>query len=470
MLTRLLKRITNLQADELPAAMLSWACFFFIFSGYYILRPLREEMGLAGGVGNLPWLFMATLVAMLLATPLFGALVNRFPRRTFVSVTYRFFMVNLLIFFGLLHLLPAAADVTIGRVFYVWVSVFNLFAVSLFWAFMADGFDYLRSKRVFGFIAMGGSLGAIVGAALTAALVGSVGRLNLILLAVVLLEIAVRCFHGLGRMFATIGIAAVKDEETLLPVNVDAATQTADPPLTSASATAPPARASELQTGAGILGGIVATLRSPYLLAISAYLFLYSLSSTFLYFEQANIVAAAVVDRTARAALFARIDLWVNVLTLVTQIAFTGRIIPRLGVGLTLAMLPLLTAAGFASLALAPVLTALVIFQVTRRATNYALVKPARETLYTIVPLPIKYKAKSFIDTFVYRGGDALGAGLFGLLTRAGWGLSAIAWLAVPCAVVWGAVGIFLGARQRRYAREQGFEKSVKKSIGHHAA
>ncbi len=439
MFTRLLKRLTSLRDEEMGAALLACAAFFFIFSGYYILRPLREEMGLAGGVRNLPWLFLATLTTMLLATPLFGALVNRFPRRVFVSVTYRFFMINLLAFFAMLSWLPSSADVTIGRIFYVWVSVFNLFAVSLFWAFMADGFDFFRSQRVFGFIAVGGSSGAIVGAALTAGLVDSVGRVKLILLAILFLELAVQCLGRLGKLF----------------------------PHQPARASATELSVPHLATGAGVLGGIGATVRTPYLLAISSYLFLYSLSSTFLYFEQANIVAGAVVERAGRTALFARIDLWVNILTLVTQIGLSGRIIPRLGVGPTLALLPALTVVGFASLALAPVLTVLVIFQVTRRAANYALVKPARETLYTIVPLHMKYKAKSFIDTFVYRGGDALGATLFGLLTRAGWGLSAIAWLAVPFAIAWGGVGLYLGARQRRYACEQGFDRADQKSLGH---
>jgi AAA family ATP:ADP antiporter len=181
-------------------------------------------------------------------------------------------------------------------------------------------------------------------------------------------------------------------------------------------------------------------------------LFLYSLSSTFVYFEQANIIDAALSDRAARAALFARIDAWVNGLTLVTQLLWTGRIIKRLGVALVLAMLPLVSAIGFVVLAGAPILPVLVVFQIVRRATNYALVKPARETLFTVVSRDARYKAKNFIDTFVYRGGDALGAWGFSLLQRLGLGLSQLALAAVPLALVWAVVGFFLGRRQRRAA------------------
>ena len=392
-----LKRMTGLRRGEARAVLTSAAYFFCVLCGYYMLRPLREEMGLAGGVDNLPWLFMATLGAMLLATPLFGALVDRFPRRVFIPAAYRFFALNLLIFYALMHWLPAGAERHLGRVFYVWLSVFNMFAVSLFWAFMADGFGLERSKRLFGLIAVGGTLGAIAGAGMTAGLVGVLGRATMLLPAAVMLEAAVQCVRALCREFGLAGTTARPAGE-----NVPTA--------------APEAR----RMRGGALNGIRLAFGSPYLLAICGYLFLYSLSSTFLYFEQAHIVAAAVAERAARAALFARIDLWVNVLTLAVQLAATGRVLSRLGVGLTLASLPALSALGFGALAAAPTLAVLVVFQVVRRAANYALIRPARETLYTIVPLEHKYKAKSFIDTFVYRGGDALGATLFGGLTGLG--------------------------------------------------
>jgi len=424
-----LKRAAGIRDGETRAVLLSCLYFFFVLSAYYILRPLREEMGLAGGVRNLPWLFLCTLGVMFLATPLFGALVNRYPRRIFLPATYWFFTINLLVFFVMLRSLSDGSDILLGRIFYVWISVFNMFAVSLFWAFMADGFGFDRSKRLFGLIAIGGTLGAVVGARITAELVGMIGRPNLILVSMALLIAAILCVRSLKFAFAN-----------LAP----------EPADNSGDATAGGAAIGESGMNGGILNGIRLTLRSPYLLGISAFLFLYSLSSTFLYFEQANIVAGAVADRAARAALFARIDFWVNLITLITQIAFTGRIIRRFGVSAALAALPVLTAVGFLALGLAPALTVLIIFQVSRRAANYALVRPARETLFTILPLEEKYKAKSFIDTFVYRGGDALGASAFDLLTKAGLGLAGIAFTAVPIAVAWGAVGLWLGIAQRR--------------------
>ncbi|MBC8426745.1 MFS transporter [bacterium] len=421
MIHKWLGKITGVRDDEIGVALLSCAYFFCVLCGYYILRPLREEMGLAGGVDALPRLYLVNLGVMLVAAPVFGWLVNRFKRRAFIPVVYRFFMMNMLIFFALTKMMSGAAEITLGRVFYVWVSVYNMWAVSLFWAYMADGFDLERSKRLFGFIAMGGTVGAIIGAAITAGLVDTLGRVNLILISIVLLELAVRCVNALGRRFA-------------------------------AGAARPDWHEAEATARGGFLNGVTTTLRSPYLLGISAYLFLYSLSSTFLYFEQAHIIGAAVAERAARAALFARIDLWVNLLTLALQIVVAGRLIPRIGVGITLTLLPILTVVGFLVLGWAPVLVVLVIFQVVRRAGNYALIRPARETLYTIVPLDQKYKAKSFIDTFVYRGGDALGAGVFDALIRAGLGLAGIAFTAAPIAAVWGVVGLFLGTAQQRLA------------------
>lgn len=422
-----LRRIADVRPGEARPALLAAAYFFCLLGGYYVIRPLRDEMGIAAGVRNLPYLFLVTLAAMLLVAPLFGALVRRYRREVFVPLAHRFFGANLVLFFLAFVLLPASADIDLGRAFYVWTAVFNLFSVSLFWAFMADVFGYARSKRLFGLIAVGGTAGALLGSSLTAALVGSLGRVPLLLLAAVLLELGVRCMQRLGRPGAV-------------------------PPAAEPDGTLEPVARDDDERDGGILAGIRLAATDPYLLAVTAYLFLYSLSSTFIYFEQANIVDAALSDRVARAALFARIDTWVNGLTLVTQLMWTGRIIKRLGVALTLALLPMLTAAGLVALGFVPTLPVLVVFQIVRRATNYAVVKPARETLFTIISRDAKYKAKNFIDTFVYRGGDALGAWSFSLLQRVGVSLAAIAFIAVPTALVWTAVGLYLGRRQTRLA------------------
>jgi AAA family ATP:ADP antiporter len=414
----------KLEPGEGRFAWHSALLFFLIMTGYFILRPLREEMGLAGGVRNLPYLYLATLASVAVATPLFGMLVRRYPREVFLPLVYRFFALNLAVFFVVLKFAEGAALVTVGRVFYVWLSVCNMFLVSLYWAFMSDGWGYLRSKRVFGVVAIGGTVGAILGSGLTTALVETVGRANLLLLSIAFMEAAARLTRRLSDAFAAADLKA------------------GDPQA------APVARA----PGEGALAGVSLTLTSPYLLAVSAYLMLYSLTSTFLYFQQAHIVDALELSREAKAAVFGRIDLWVNVTTLAGQLLVTGRLLRRLGTGPVLALLPAVVAVGFAALGAAPVLSVLILFQVARRAVNYAFTKPAREILFTTVDRNVRWKAKSFIDTFVYRGGDALGAGVFDGLTRMGIGLVGVAWLVVPSAVAWCALGLYLGRRQQRAA------------------
>jgi len=426
-----LQKSLGVQEEETTLVLLSALLFYIVMSSYYILRPLREEMGIHGGVRQLPKLFLATLAVMALITPLFGSLVRRFPREKFIPIVYRFFAGNLIVFFVVLGRIEGESLVLAGRIFYVWISVFNLFALSLFWAFMADGFGYQRGRRLFGIIAIGGTLGAITGSGLTANLVDVIGRNNLLLFSILLLEVAVQTIKSLSGRFRLADFHAENG----------------------------PGRPVAKVSGQGVLAGFSLTMSSPYLLAISAYLFLYSLGSTFLYFEQANIIDAYVLTCEARTAIFGRIDLWTNILTLCGQLLVTGRLMPRLGTGKVLALLPVAVAVGFALLGLANLgyasaLTVLVIFQVVRRAMNYALVKPARETLFTLVDRNVRYKAKSFIDTFVYRGGDALGAGLFSALTAAGLGLAGVAFTAVPMALVWGAVGLYLGRRQQQLVHQ----------------
>lgn len=425
MLTALIKKITGIHSDEVKACMLSFAYFFCVLSAYFVLRPLREEMGLAGGIRNLPWLFAGTLLATLVLVPLFGTLVSRYKRRTFISFSYHFFAINLLIFYFLMLYSDASMDILLGRVFYIWLSAFNLFVVSVFWSFMADGFGYEKSRRLFAFFAAGGTTGAIVGAAITTGLVEVIGRLHLMLFSVVLLELAVRIVHVLDKEFE----------------RFEHSPSAAEPLLSNNGST--------LQQ---ITAGITLTLRSPYLLGIAGYLLLYSFLSTFLYFIQANIIDGALQSRTEKTALFAQIDLLVQILTLFMQIFITGHLMRKLGVGLVLIIVPLLTIAGFISLALAPVLVTLVIFQVVRRAGSYALTRPARETLFTILGREEKYKAKNFIDTFVYRTGDAVSAGANGFLGMIGVGIASVSWIAVPFAVIWTGMGVWLGYRQKKHA------------------
>jgi AAA family ATP:ADP antiporter len=410
-----LRRIVDVREGEVRALALSAAYFFFLLASFYIIRPLREEMGVAGGVRNLAWLFTGTLVTMLLVHTPFAALVARFPRRRFVTLTYRFFIANILLFYALLRVMPEAHGIWVGRVFFVWTSVFNLFVVSVFWAVMVDVFGPEQGKRLFGVIAVGGTLGAIAGAGVTALLAKPLGPVTLLLLSALLLELALQCMRALTH-------------------DVD--------PTPGRAATA------EHPIGGGTLGGILGALRSPYLLGICAYMLLFTLGSTVLYFHQASLAETHFTDRAVRTAFFARLDLAVNVLTVLTQVFVTARILRLLGVAATLSLVPILSMAGFATLGAVPLLATFVVFQVLRRAGEYAVGRPTREILYTVVTREEKYKAKNFIDTFVYRAGDQLAAWSYTGLTAVGLGIAAISWIMVPLAALWGAVAFWLGRRE----------------------
>lgn len=415
---RLLRKVVDVRSDEVRALTLGFVYYFFILSSYYIIRPIRDDMGAAGGVENLPWMFTGTLVAMLIANALFAALVAKFSRRRFIPIAYRFFILNLLLFFVLLLLNQKNQQVWVGRAFFIWTSVFNLFVVSVFWAFMADVFSTDQGKRLFGFISVGGTLGGIVGAAITATLVQRVGTLNLLLISAALLELSAQCV----RLFPTAfdgSRASIREKA-----------------------------AAESPIGGGIWAGIIHDLRSPYLLGICAYMLLYAVTSTILYFQQVGIAANAFADRGARTAFFAQIDLLVNILTIVVQAFLTGRLLKWLGVGVTLALLPALSVIGFTAMGVAPTLGLLVVFLTLRRAGNFALARPAREVLFTVVSREDKYKAKSFIDTFIYRAGDQIGAWSTPALGWLGVGLSGISFIAAPLAALWLLISLWLGRKQ----------------------
>jgi AAA family ATP:ADP antiporter len=423
-----LARVVAARPEEVRALLWSFAYFFCLLAGYYVLRPLRDEMGIAGGVRNLQHLFTATFVVMLAAVPAFGAVVARLPRHRFIPLVYHFFVANILIFWLLLTL--DVAKVHVARVFFVWVSVFNLFAVSVFWAFMADLFSSEQGKRLFGFIAAGGSAGALTGPALTVWLVGPLGPVNLLIVAALLLEAAVLCA---GRLESTA-----------------ARTAAANPRQESA-----PAAAAKL--GGSSFSGFLLVLRSPYLAGIALWVALLSLAGTFLYFQQANIVAAASDDPAVRTRIFATIDLAVGVTTLVVQSLATGRLIARFGVGPAAAFLPLVFAAGFAVLASSPVLATVIAFQAIQRAANFAISNPAREILFTVASREEKYKAKYVIDGVTFRGVDAASGSLFAALRGAGVELSTISWSTVPVAIGWFILALALGrAQERRAAASSG--------------
>ena len=418
MLKQLLIRITDVDEREIRPALLSALLFFTVLGSYYILRPLRDDMGLAGGVRNLPWLYSVNLLVMFLLAPVYGWLASRWPRRRFVPFVYRFFLGSFVVFYLLWRGMPASADIHLGRVFYVWVSVFNMWAVSLFWSIMADQWGLDRSKRVFGFIAVGGTIGAALGSWTTTSLIHSVDRGLLILLAACMLEIVARLAARLVRRAEHAALRGSRGRGSTW-------------------------------------SGITEIMRSRYLQGIAVYIFLFTVTSTFLYFTKAKIIAEAATDSATRTALFGNIDLWTNLLTLVLQLGFARWLMSRVGVGWTLIVLPIITIIGFASLAIAPIMPILVLFEMIRRSGNYALTRPARETLFTVLPIDQKYKAKSFIDTFVYRGGDMVGALTEKALTSLALGLAGVAGAVVPIAVLWGGVGLALGAAQKRLAQPE---------------
>jgi AAA family ATP:ADP antiporter len=435
---RWLRRVVALRPDETRALVWSFAYFFFLLAGYYVLRPLRDEMGIAGGVRALPWLFTATFFVLLAAIPLYGALVARLPRRIFIPVVYHFFVVNIAIFWLLLTL--DIEKVHVARVFFVWISVFNLFVVSVFWSFMADLFAPDQGKRLFGFIAAGGSAGALLGPAVTVGLAAPLGPVNLLIVAALLLEGAVWCVHRLERV-------APRREEGGIPAG---------------AADATPALPDANPLGGNSIAGIILILRSPYLAGIASWVALLSLLGTFLYFQQANIVAAASDDPAVRTRIFATIDFAVGILTILVQFCATGRLIVRFGVGAAAAFLPLVFGVGFAVLAFAPALAVVIAFQALQRTANFALSNPAREIFFTVAGREEKYKAKNVIDGVVFRGSDAVAGWAFESLRALGLALPAISLVAVPMAALWVVLALALGRGHEQRARQQATTSSAR--------
>jgi len=392
-----------------------------VLSSYYIMRPIREQMAVAGGVHNIQWLFTATLAGLLVLNVPFAYLVKTLPRTRFIPITYRFFAVNILLFAAILHFADSSKSIWVGRAFFVWISIFNLFVVSVFWALVVDVFNSEQGKRLFGFIAAAATIGAICGSSITASLARHAPVELLLAGAAILLELAVFAVRGLSRL--------------------------------SAALHARPNEQGEQPIGGNLLAGITHPFKSRYLANISLFILLFAITSTFLYFQQAALVRDNFPDRASQTAFFAQVDLAVNVLTLIVQLFFTGRILGFLGVGLTLAVLPLLTMFGFGTLALMPAISTLVIFQILRRSCDYAVARPTREVLYTVVPREDRYKAKNFIDTVVYRAGDQIGAWSYALVAMLGFGSRALAGIAIALAFLWLLNAWWLGQRQDAMAR-----------------
>ncbi len=421
-LARWLRWAVDVRPAEVRALGWSWLYILAVMCSYSILRPVRDEVGAFHGIEKLPWLFLGTLGAMIAINPAFAWLVARLPRRRFITIAYRFFALNLLVFAALLQFTATRRNFWIDCSFFVWTSVFNLFVVSVFWALVVDVFDSAQGKRLFGFIAAGATLGAIVGSSVTASLATRVPPVYLLIGSALLLELAVLCVRRLSRLAEALVVRPSGVEERG-PV------------------------------GGSVLAGLTRALGSPYLIGVSLYMLLYTVTSTFLYFQQVDIAGRTFADRGSRTSFFATVDLLTNSLTLVTQLFLTGRIIRAVGVAATLTVLPALSMVGFGTLAAVPTIWVLVAYQVLRRAGNFSLARPAREVLFTVVPREDKYKAKSFIDTVVYRAGDQVGAWSYAGLAAAGLGMTGISVIAVPLSVVWLGIAWWLGRKQESIAR-----------------
>ncbi len=418
-----LGRAINARPGELRPALSGFALMFCLFSGYFMLRPIRESMGIQGGVNNLQWLFTATFVVMLIAVPLFAWLNSRVPRAHFVDWVFALFAANLLLFAVAFALL---GDSTwLARVFYVWISVYNLFVVSVAWSLLADVFDGRQAKRMFAFIAAGASVGGLLGPATSALLVAYFDASGLTLIAALLLLAALACKRFLMRWRALGGAGRPGAPVTQHP--------------------------SQPVPG-NPFSGITQVLASPYLMAVCGFVLLLATVSTFLYFEQARLVAQLFPEREAQVRVFGLIDFVVQAGALFTQLFISGRVAQALGVRVLLASVPLLVCLGFLGLALMPTFGVLAAVMIVRRVGEYAFVRPGREMIFAPLDAQTKYKAKNFIDTVVYRGGDALSGWAKSFLDLLGQGALLVALVGAGCAALWGGLGWYLGMRADREA------------------
>ena len=422
---RFVTRVFGIEAREMTAAAWSFTYFFCVLGSYYMLRPVREAMAVQSGPDTIPWLFAGTFITMLAATPIFGLVASRYPRKVFLPWVYYFFIFNILLFW---LAFSAAIDnerdyVWLSRVFFVWISVFNLYVVSVFWSFMADLYSRAQARRLFGFITSGGSIGALLGGIATSVLVKPLGFQHLLPISAALLLFAVYCITQLRRW--------VEGEQR----NEASADIVSSKPL-----------------GGSPFSGITHVLQSKYFIGISIISAIASLLGTALYMFTADLVETAITSADERTQFFSNINVAINAIALIGQMLIVKHVVSRFGIGVSLALLPIVSVAGFAILALEPTLAVVAILTVVRRALGFGFTKPTTDMLYSVVTPEEKYKAKNFIDTVIYRTGDVVGTWAVRFMV-AGVGLAMTSLIMLPFALVWTAIAIWLGRDYRKRAK-----------------
>lgn len=409
-----LDEVFMLKPTELRLVTYSFCYFFSLLAGYFLLRPIRDEMGMLNGASNMQWLFTGTFLAMLLLVPIFGSVTRKFTLTKVLIGSNLVFSLSILVFYFTIKVNGISQFLAVT--FFIWLSLFNLFIISLFWSLMADIFSSPEAKRVFGIIAGGGSLGAIVGPLIASFIATRFEIEGMLLTAFLLLSVAVLF---LCRIIFT--------------------------------ATFDPLKSSKKQSGVAfrITAGTWKSIRkiydSSYLMGIILLVFLYTFLSTFLYFEQAHVIEKGITQSAERIQYFSSVDLATNTVAICSQLFLTNRIIRSIGLAVSLAIIPAIIALGFLAISVSMSLPVIGCIMVLHRAGNYSILKPGREILFTVVKHRDKYRAKNFIDTAVYRGGDALTGWLFAALLSLGVGLSAIAILGIPIAIIWACTGFKLG-------------------------
>ncbi|MEM6511902.1 MAG: MFS transporter [Pseudomonadota bacterium] len=428
------ERVFGVRRDEFVAVAWSFVYFFCVLSSYYMLRSVREGMATAVGASNVPWLFSGTFVAMLVIAPVFGLIASRLPRRIFLPWVYFFFVLNILAFRGLFALFPEGTEYfsNVGVAFFIWLSVFNLFVVSVFWSFMADIYSKTQSRRLFGFISAGGSAGSMLGPGVSSLIVVPLGFENLLPISACILLVAVIC---IGRLKAWVAVEHEHDAQETV--------------------------ASGRALGGKWWTGIAAVFREPYLVWMACGSVIASLMGTALYIFNIELAGQYFDITDTRVQFFARLDFFTGALAFLAQLLVVRHSVSKLGVGITLALMPLLSIVGFSLLAANPAFIVVAVLTVVRRALGFGLTKPTSDMLYSVVPDEQKYKSKNFIDTAIYRGGDLFGAWTVRGMQTLGLGIAGIALVMVPVGLIWIGLAILLGREYKRRDEAAGLKTAA---------